>query len=70
MKATVIDLENKVITIDLEKIEDAIENVDFYRNTKHVNRGFEVLDEKLNTYWNDLYNKLVNLKKQYNGTIN
>ncbi len=62
MKTTIIDLECKVITIDLEKIDEAIEIVDFYRNAKHENRGFKELDEKLNIYWSDFYNKLLNLK--------
>jgi len=67
MNAAVIDLENKVITVDLQKIDDAIESVDFYRNAKHEERGFEEMDDRLNTYWNDLYNKLINLKKQHDG---
>lgn len=60
MNSTITDAENKLITVDLQKIDDAIETVDFYRNTVQENES--ELDEKLSAYWNDLHRKLLNLK--------
>jgi hypothetical protein len=56
----IIDLAgNQVIVEDLEA---AIRQTDLFRNLYHDEAGFEKLDQRLNAYWEDFYQKLIVLR--------
>lgn len=58
----VVDTNGKEIVVtDLNK---AIEQADLFRGFKHQDTGFEKFDEQQHRYWNDIYQKLLELKKQ------
>lgn len=56
----VVDIEGKLISVT--NLDQAISQCDNFRNIKHKSKCFSKLDEELNIYWNDLYNKLLKLK--------
>lgn len=58
----IIDLEGKeMIVTDLEL---AIMQADDYRHYRHTDPSFKLLDEGLQTYWEDVYQKLLILKNE------
>jgi hypothetical protein len=59
MKIT--DLNGKVI--EVENLDLALIQSDDYRHFRHANKGFEQIDERLQCYWEDVYQKLVKIKE-------
>jgi len=60
MNAIIIDLENNPIEVtDLDK---AIAQADDFRTMRHIKPICTELDDNLNNYWDDVYNKLLKLK--------
>jgi hypothetical protein len=59
---TIIDQNGKVITI--ENLELAIMQADDYRHYKHVDPSFKLLDEGLQVYWEDVYQKLLEARSE------
>lgn len=58
----IIDSDGKDITIiDLEL---AIMQADDYRHYRHADPAFKKLDEGLQAYWEDVYQKLLGLRKE------
>ncbi|MFA6084797.1 hypothetical protein [Mucilaginibacter sp.] len=57
---TITDQNGKIITI--ENLELAILQADDYRHYRHVDPSFKSLDEGLQVYWEDVYQKLMELR--------
>ncbi|MDB5086760.1 MAG: hypothetical protein JWR09_754 [Mucilaginibacter sp.] len=58
----VIDLDGKeIIVTDLEL---AIMQADDYRHYRHADPSFKTLDEGLQAYWEDVYQKLRGLRNE------
>ena len=58
----IIDLNGKVI--DIENLDLAFQQADDYRHYRHSNSAFAELDNRLQAYWEDLYQKLLQIKIQ------
>jgi len=58
----IIDLHDKKITIT--DLELAIMQADDYRHYRHADPSFKKLDEGLRTYWENVYQKLLELKNE------
>lgn len=58
----IIDLHGKKITIT--DLELAIMQADDYRHHQHTDPSFKELDESLQAYWDDVYQKLLRLKNE------
>ena len=56
----IIDLDGKVITVTDPQL--AIMQADDYRHYRHIDPSFKQLDEGLQAYWEDFYQKLITLK--------
>jgi hypothetical protein len=59
---TIIDQKGKIITI--ENLDLAILQADDYRHYRHVDTSFKLLDEGLQAYWEDVYQKLLELRSE------
>ncbi|XHR94265.1 hypothetical protein ACFJIV_28925 [Mucilaginibacter sp. UC70_90] len=58
----IIDMNGKPITItDLEK---AIEMAVAYKDYHHADGSYQEMDKRLEAYWTDVYNKLLQLKAE------
>lgn len=57
---TIVDKNGKIITI--ENLDLAILQADDYRHYRHTDPSFKSLDEGLQAYWEDVYQKLLGLK--------
>ena len=57
----IIDLDGKVI--EIENLDLAILQADDYRNYQHTDAAFSELDKKQQTYWQDVYEKLLKLRQ-------
>ena len=57
----IVDKNGKVITI--ENLDLALLQADDYRHYQHVDPSFKSFDEGLQAYWEDVYQKLLRLKK-------
>lgn len=49
--------------IEVTDLEKAISQASLFRGMKHEDARFSKLDDELNTYWQDILNKLNALKK-------
>lgn len=61
----IVDLEGKVI--EVENLPLAILQADDYRHYRHATAGYEQTDERLQTYWEDFYQKLLKLQTKGDG---
>jgi hypothetical protein len=59
---TIIDQNGKIITI--ENLDLAILQADDYRHYRHVDPSFKSLDEGLQAYWQDVYQKLLEVRNE------
>jgi hypothetical protein len=59
---TIVDQKGKIITI--ENLDLAILQADDYRHYWHVDPSFKSLDEGLQAYWEDVYQKLLELRSE------
>ncbi|MES2060466.1 MAG: hypothetical protein V4456_01000 [Bacteroidota bacterium] len=57
---TITDQNGKIITI--KNLELAILQADDYRHYRHVDPSFKSLDEGFQAYWEDVYQKLMELR--------
>lgn len=57
----ITDLDGTVKTVI--DIDAGIEQADSFRKLRHADPGYRELDKRLQAYWEDLYQKLVALKK-------
>lgn len=57
----IIDLDGKVI--EIENLDLAIRQADDYRHYQHTDAAFMELDKKQQTYWQDVYEKLLKLRQ-------
>lgn len=48
--------------IEIDNLQLAIMQVDDYRHMKHTNPEMQAADEKRQTYWEDIYQKLIQLQ--------
>ncbi|MCS3732350.1 hypothetical protein [Mucilaginibacter dorajii] len=58
----IIDLDGKEMTVT--DLELAIMQADDYRHYRHTDPSFKLLDEGLQAYWEDVYQKLLMLKNE------
>ncbi|MEO6849703.1 MAG: hypothetical protein ABI166_03705 [Mucilaginibacter sp.] len=58
----IIDLEGKEITVT--DLELAIMQADDYRHYRHIDPSFKQLDQGLQAYWEDVYQKLLGLRNE------
>ncbi|NHA02667.1 hypothetical protein G7092_02605 [Mucilaginibacter sp. HC2] len=58
----IVDLNGKVI--EVENLDLAFQQADAYRHYRHTDSAFARLDEELQTYWEDVYQKLLTLKTE------
>jgi hypothetical protein len=58
----IIDSNGKEITVT--DLELAIMQADDYLHYRHANLAFKKLDEGLQAYWEDIYEKLLGLRKE------
>jgi hypothetical protein len=58
----IVDKNGKIIAI--ENLDLAILQADDYRHYRHADPSFKALDEELQTYWEDVYQKLLQLRNQ------
>jgi hypothetical protein len=58
----ILDLNGKII--EVENLDLAIMQADDYRHMKHNDPAFTKLDETLNAYWDDVYQKLLKLRRE------
>ncbi|QHS55919.1 hypothetical protein GWR56_10380 [Mucilaginibacter sp. 14171R-50] len=58
----IIDLKGKEIAVT--DLELAIMQADDYRHYRHTDPSFKKLDEGLQGYWDDVYQKLLRLKDE------
>lgn len=56
--------DNKGCEIIVTDLNAAVKQADDFRQMKHKNEGYEILDSSLNEYWQDIYEKLMALKEQ------
>ena len=59
---TIVDNSGKIITA--ENLDLAILQADDYRHYRHIDPSFKHLDEGLQVYWEDVYQKLLRLKNE------
>ena len=59
---TIKDKEGKTITI--KDLDLAIMQADDFRHCRHSDPKFKTLDEHLQAYWEDVYQKLLRLKNE------
>ena len=59
---TIIDQNGKIITI--ENLDLAILQADDYRHYRHVDPSCKSLDEGLQAYWEDVYQKLLEVRNE------
>jgi tetrahydromethanopterin S-methyltransferase subunit G len=57
----IMDLDGKVIEVG--NLDLALMQADDYRHFRHAKKGFEHIDERLQRYWEDVYQKLFKLKE-------
>lgn len=48
--------------LEIDNLQLAIMQADDNKHCKHFNPQFQVTDEKLQTYWEDIYQKLIQLQ--------
>ncbi|MBL4675886.1 MAG: hypothetical protein JKY70_06745 [Mucilaginibacter sp.] len=58
----ITDLNGKVIEVD--DLDLALMQADDFRHYRHTDNRFTRLDEELNAYWEDVYNKLWKLRTE------
>ncbi|QEM07891.1 hypothetical protein DIU31_031930 [Mucilaginibacter rubeus] len=58
----IVDLNGKVI--EVENLDLAFQQADACRHYRHTDSAFAQQDEKLQTYWEDVYQKLLKLKTE------
>ncbi|QEC74722.1 hypothetical protein [Mucilaginibacter ginsenosidivorax] len=58
----IIDLGGKEMTVT--DLELAIMQADDYRHYRHTDPSFKLLDDGLQAYWEDVYQKLLRLKSE------
>ncbi|QEM06184.1 hypothetical protein DIU31_022680 [Mucilaginibacter rubeus] len=58
----IVDINGKIITV--ENLDLAILQADDYRHYRHANPSFKSLDEGLQAYWEDVYQKLLRLRNE------
>ena len=51
-------------TVEINNLNDAIQITRRYKQYEHQNKGFSELDKKLNRYWMDMYEKLLEIKSK------
>ena len=51
-------------TVEITNLNEAIQITRRYKQYEHENKGFSKLDKKVNWYWTDLYEKLLEIKSQ------
>ncbi len=54
--------DNNGKVIEVENLDLALLQADDYRHYRHADTAFAGLDDKLQAYWQDVYNKLEQLK--------
>lgn len=58
------DLHGK--NIEVTDLEEAIQQVENLKDYEHEDKSFAEFEERQKTYWTDVYNKLLLLKKNQN----
>lgn len=59
---SIVDIEGKKITVtDLDK---AITDAEQFTKYRHTDKTYAKLDERNFKYWNDIHNKLIDLKNK------
>ncbi|MFD2871951.1 hypothetical protein ACFS5N_05695 [Mucilaginibacter ximonensis] len=48
--------------LEIDDLQLAIMQADDYRHMKHLNLEYQALDAKLQAYWDDVYQKLIQLQ--------
>jgi len=62
----IVDLNGGVI--EVENLDLALMQADDFRHYRHTDIAFTQLDEKLQAYWQDVYQKLLLLKSMNDET--
>ena len=58
----IIDINDHTIVVN--NLDEAILMAEEYKDYKHENRRFADFDKRMNVYWTDLYEKLLQLKSK------
>jgi hypothetical protein len=58
----IIDYNGKVI--EVENLDLALLQADDYRHYRHATAGYEQADLRLQSYWQDVHDKLLKLKSE------
>jgi hypothetical protein len=58
----IIDLDGK--EIEVTNLDLAVMQADDYRHYRHTDLSFKLLDEGLQAYWEDVYQKLLRLRSK------
>lgn len=58
----IIDLNG--CPIEITDLNEAILIAEDRKDYRHVNNGYEKFDNERNTYWTDVYEKLVKIREQ------
>lgn len=58
----IIDLNGKLI--EVENLNLAFQQADDYRHYRHNDKAFAQMDNELQAYWEDIYQKLLKLKTE------
>ena len=56
------DLNGEIKTVT--DLDEAIKQTRFFKDLKHEDPSYHEFDAKQNKYWNDLFEKLIKIKKQ------
>ena len=64
IELVIIDLNGK--RIEITDIDKAIAQADNFRHMTHTDPQYKELDKELNTYWEDIYTKLIARKEENN----
>ena len=52
--------------IEITNLDKAIKVTERYKKYEHLDKGFPVLDKRLDKYWTDMYEKLLKIKAKQN----
>lgn len=56
-------IDNKGKLIEVENLDLALMQADDYRHFRHQDKAFAQLDRALQSYWQDVYEKLLKLRE-------
>lgn len=68
MNLTITDMNGR--PMEVVDLDDAIIQAAYFKDYKHDDPAHAGLDERLKSYWTDIYNKLTAIRERLNNTVN